>query len=67
MAKNHPMHKRPITKGAKKYPELADTIYHEELHRKNPKLTEKQVYKKTSQAMKRLGKKAKQKLYSKFK
>ncbi len=67
MAKNNPMHKRQIKGRKGKYPELADTIYHEELHKKNPKLTEKQVYKKTKQAMKKLTPKVKKRLYAKYK
>lgn len=66
LSKKKPTHKRPITKKAHKYPEVADTIYHEIYHSKHPKATEKTTYKKTRFAMKKLGKKAKQKLYAKF-
>ena len=47
-----------------KYPGLADTIKHELLHAKYPKLSEGQTDKKTAQAIKHMGKKAKAKLYS---
>lgn len=52
---------------AHKYPELADTIYHENLHAKHPKMTEKIAYKKTHKAIKKMDKKGKQKLYNQFK
>lgn len=67
LSKKNPTHKRPITKGASKYPEVADTILHETLHEKNPKWTEKKTYKETHKRIRKLSKKGKAKLYSKFK
>lgn len=67
LSKTHPLKKRPVKKGASKYPEVKDTLYHELWHEKHPKATEKETYKKTHQAMKTISKKASQKLYNKFK
>jgi hypothetical protein len=67
LSKQRPSHKRPITKGANKYPEVADTILHETLHEKNPHWTEKKTYKETHKRIRKLSKKGKQKLYNKFK
>ena len=52
-----PLHKR-------RYPEIADTIYHESLHVQHPKMTEREVRKRTHRAMKRMSKKKKAALYS---
>ena len=57
--KTHPLHK-------KQYPELADTIYHEKFHALHPQVTEKETYKKTHKAIKTMGRKEKNKLYSLF-
>jgi hypothetical protein len=58
--------KNKIVKRKKKdkYPNLADTIYHEKFHVDHPKATEKQTYKKTREAIKRMSKKEKKRLYS---
>jgi hypothetical protein len=66
LSKNKPAHKRPITKGAKKYPEVLDTIIHELHHEAHPKATEKATYKATHKKIRKIGKKAKKKLYAKF-
>lgn len=66
LSKTNPMHKRPLKKGGR-YPEVKDTILHETLHEKHPKWTEKKTYKETAKRIKKIGKKASQKLYSKFK
>ncbi len=65
-AKKDPMHKRPIKKGAKKYPEVLDSIVHEEFHKRNPKATEKKTYKATKKIVKKLTPKAKKKLYGRY-
>lgn len=66
LSKKDPSHKRPVKKYASKYPEVADSIYHELDHAQYPKKNEKQVYKDTSKAMKRMSSKQKAKLYKKF-
>ncbi len=67
LIKKNPSKVRPVNKGAKKYPDLLDTIYHEELHIKHPKMTEKDVRKKTTKAVRTLTKKQKARLYGKYK
>lgn len=57
--KTNPLHK-------KQYPELLDTIKHETLHAEHPKMTEKEVYKRTHKAVKTMGNKEKSRLYSMF-
>lgn len=47
--------------------EVIDTIVHEELHRKHPKMKEKNVRKKTKSLTGRMSKKVKSKYYSKYK
>lgn len=47
--------------------EVIDTIVHEEMHRKHPKMKEKTVRKKTKSSVGRMSKKVKSKHYSKFK
>ncbi len=49
------------------YPEVLDTIVHEEYHKKHPQATEKKTYKVTKRIVKKLTSKAKQKLYAKYK
>ncbi len=49
------------------YPEVLDTIVHEEYHKKHPKATEKKTYKITKKIVKKLSPKAKAKLYGKYK
>ncbi len=66
---NKTLSKKRLVSGAKNkhnYPGVADTIFHELYHVKHPKATEKTTYKKTRQAIKKMGRKAKQKLYAKF-
>lgn len=46
---------------------LINTIVHEELHRKHPKMTEKSVRKKARTDVKKLSKKQRSRLYAKFK
>src|SRR3990167_3273412 len=58
---------RPITKGAHKYPEVLDTIVHEEMHRGHPKMHEKTVYKKAREMIKRMNHNQKQGHYARYK
>jgi len=51
----------------KKKGEVLNTIIHEELHRKHPKMTERKVSKKTKELMKRYGIEVKKKLYGRYK
>jgi predicted SprT family Zn-dependent metalloprotease len=46
--------------------ELLDSIVHEEMHRKHPKMHEKTVYKLTPKTTAKMSKKSKQKMYKKF-
>ncbi len=46
--------------------ELINTIVHEEMHKHNPKLTEKQVYAKTKRKVKKMSKKSKKKAYARY-
>jgi len=48
------------------YPELLDTIVHEEYHKKNPKASEKTTRKVTKRIIKKLTSKAKKRLYGKY-
>lgn len=66
LSKKSPLHKRPITKGAKKYPEVLDTIIHEMHHEKHPKATEKETYKATHKKIRTMSKHAKSKMYNLF-
>lgn len=59
LIKKNPDHK-------KRYPELADTIYHETLHLKHQKMTEREVRNKTTRDIKKMSKKQKAKLYGKI-
>lgn len=59
-------HKRPVNKNATRYPEVLDTIVHEETHRKHPKMREKTVRKVTKRQMKTMSPKAKKKMYGLF-
>ena len=47
-----------------KYPGVLDTIVHEHMHATNPKLTEKQVYKRTKHKVMRLSPKQKGRFYA---
>jgi acetyl-CoA carboxylase alpha subunit len=55
-------------KKSKKKSSVIDTIVHEEMHAKHPKMHEKTVKRKTWEALKlkKMGKKAKRKLYSRY-
>lgn len=57
---------RPVNKHATKYPETLDTIVHEHLHKKHPKMHEKTVYKMARQKVKTMSTAQKKKFYSKF-
>jgi len=59
LSKTKPTHKR-------RYPEVLDTETHELQHEKHPNMTEKDVYKKTRKLVRRMTKKQRQKVYSKF-
>ncbi len=67
MAKNNPAHKKPLKGKKGKYPELLDTIVHEEHHKSHPKSTEKQTWKFAKNKIKKLTPKAKAKLYARYK
>ena len=54
-------------KKSKKKSSIIDTIVHEEMHAKHPRVHEKTVYKKTPKVVKKLSPKAKQKLYKRYK
>lgn len=60
--KTHKMKKRQTKKES-----LADTIHHELLHAKHPKMLEKTVYKKTAKAMKNVTTRTVRKLVDKVK
>ena len=62
--KNHPSWVKKNLDGTAN---LADTLYHETLHIKHPKMSEKKVRQKTAKAMKSMSKSQKSKLYGKFK
>lgn len=67
---NKKRHKGKRHPGVRKNPDgsanLLDTIVHEMMHSKHPRMKEKTVRKKTPRVVKRLSKKQKKKLYSKF-
>lgn len=54
-------------KSTKKRGELLNTIVHEKIHAKSPKMKEKIVIKKTMKVMKKMTKKQKAKTYKKLK
>lgn len=66
-SKTNPFRKRPVNKGAHKYPDILDTIVHEELHRKNPKMKEKDVRKMALALVKKMPPSQKKKYYAKYK
>lgn len=51
---------------AKRAGEVLDTIVHEEMHRKHPKMHERTIRKETPRAIKKMGAKTKQKLYAMY-
>ena len=53
-------------KKSKKRGELIDTIVHEEMHARHPKMYEKTVRKKTVQLLKKMSRNRKNRLYSKY-
>ncbi len=61
-SKNVPF-KKSLPKG---YPEVLDTIVHEEMHAKYPKMKEMDVRKKTRRMIEKMTKKQKSKYYSRF-
>lgn len=65
-ARKNPLLKRPINKHAHRYPDVLDTIVHEEMHVSHPKRTEKQVRRMTKNKIKRMSPKQKKKHYNKF-
>lgn len=67
MSKKHPVHKRPLNKHAKKYPEVLDTIAHEIHHVMHPKKLEKNVRKATKRLIKKMTPGQKRKHYNLFK
>lgn len=62
-SKKKPMYKRPVTKGAKKYPDVLGTIVHEEYHRKHEGATEKTTYRKERQIVRNLTPEQKKRFY----
>lgn len=66
-SKERPLYKRPVNKGASKYPDVLATMVHEELHKDNPKMTEKDVRKAERAKVARMSSKEKKRVYSRFK
>lgn len=66
-SKENPLYKRPVTKGASKYPDVLATMVHEELHKDNPKATEKQVRKMERAKVATMSPKQKKRVYSRYK
>ena len=58
-SKTKPTHKR-------RYPEVLDTITHEEMHAQHPKMTERRVRIETRNRLKRMSENKKHKLYSRY-
>lgn len=54
-------------KSSKRKGELLNTVVHEKIHAKHPKMKEKQVIMKTMKVMKKMTKKQKSKVYKKLK
>lgn len=65
-SKNSPMYKRPVNKGAKKYPDILGTIVHEEFHKNHPNATEKETRKAERRAVTTMTPAQKRKAYSRF-
>lgn len=65
-SKERPLYKRPVNKGATKYPDVLATMVHEELHKNNPNATEKAVRKMERLKVVSMSKKQKQRTYSRF-
>jgi hypothetical protein len=66
LSKKDPGRKTPVNPHASRYPGVLDTEVHEEMHAANPKLTEKQVWKRTRKLMTTMKPAAKKKVYSRF-
>ena len=66
-ARKDPSRVRPINKHAKRYPDVLDTMVHEENHVKHPRMHEKNIRKKTLRDIKKMTPKQKQKIYSRYK
>jgi hypothetical protein len=66
-SKDKPSHIKPVNKHASKYPEVLDTITHEEMHAKHPKMHEKTVRIETRNLMKKMSENKKRKMYSLYK
>lgn len=66
-SKESPLYKRPVTKGAKKYPDTLATIVHEEYHKNHPKATEKTTHKAERRIVSTMSSKQKKRMYSKLK
>lgn len=65
-SKKDPLYKRPVNKGAKKYPDVLATAVHEEYHRTHPKATEKTTRKMERKIVKVMTPKQKQRIYGRF-
>lgn len=65
-AKNAPHYKKPVNAHAHKYPEVLDTIKHEEYHAAHPRAKEKAAWKHARKAVKKMTPAQKKKAYAKF-
>lgn len=65
-ARKTPMFKRPVNKHASRYPDVLDTIVHEELHAAHPKMRERTVRKRARKLVKKLRPHQKRKLYNRY-
>lgn len=63
---NKRLHHKLVKRHEAKKAELLDTIVHEEMHAKHPKMKEKTVHRKTPKVLKKLTMAQKKKLYAKF-
>ena len=66
-SRKDPLRVRPINKHARRYPDVLDTMVHEENHANHPKMHEKNIRKKTLRDIKKMTRKQKQKIYSRYK
>lgn len=66
-SKERPLYKRPVNKGATKYPDVLATMVHEELHKDNPSMTEKNVRKAERAKVAKMSSKEKKRVYSRYK
>lgn len=65
-SKKDPLYKRPVNKGATKYPDVLATMVHEEYHRTHPKATEKQTRKAERRLVASMTPKQKQRMYGRY-